>query len=110
MFMVRLAGVFQAPWRAASFEGPQYKPTAQSLSGLSVCRWFRRLRRVKAQALKDWRKKFGYSQEDLASALMVHVLTVSRWEREAREIPPFLHLALEALGNRQKLATKKERK
>ena len=47
--------------------------------------------------LKAWRKKNGYSQGRLAKALGVIPLTVSRWERGAREISSFLHLALNSL-------------
>ena len=47
--------------------------------------------------LKEWRKANGYSQGRLAKALTVHVMTVSRWERGTRCIPPFLPLALQAL-------------
>ncbi len=50
--------------------------------------------------LKAWRDDNGYTQVDLALALGVIPLTVSRWERGVREIPPFLHLALEALEQR----------
>ena len=44
--------------------------------------------------LKQWRDVNGYSQGKLAEALSIHIMTVSRWERGAREIPPFLKLAL----------------
>ena len=47
--------------------------------------------------LKKWRKHTGYSQGKLAKALGVTPLTVSRWERGERGIPPFLHLALKWL-------------
>lgn len=47
--------------------------------------------------LRAWRKQAGLSQAGLASLLGVDVMTVSRWERGEREIPPFLHLALRAL-------------
>lgn len=47
--------------------------------------------------LKQWREKNGYTQNDLAQALFVNVMTVSRWERKIRSIPPFLHLALRCL-------------
>jgi transcriptional regulator with XRE-family HTH domain len=75
--------------------------------------------------LQVWRVKNGYSQSQLAKALGVITLTISRWEREDREIPPFLHLALKSLpkrggeikrgrpalqGSIKKMKTKKERK
>jgi len=44
--------------------------------------------------LKRWREANGYSQGRLAKALSCHIMTVSRWERGAREIPSFLKLAL----------------
>ncbi|MGD0234062.1 MAG: helix-turn-helix transcriptional regulator [Syntrophorhabdales bacterium] len=50
--------------------------------------------------LKTWRTKHGYTQVTLAEALRVIPITVSRWERGIREIPSFLHLALEALERR----------
>lgn len=50
-----------------------------------------------AQELKKWRLENGFSQSQLAKALGVITLSVSRWEREDREIPPFLHLALKSL-------------
>jgi len=77
------------------------------------------------QELKTWRVQNSYSQSQLAKALGVITLTVSRWEREDREIPPFLHLALKSLpkkggvirrgrpvlqGSTKKMKTKKERK
>jgi transcriptional regulator with XRE-family HTH domain len=50
------------------------------------------------QELKKWREKNGYSQSQLAKALGVITISVSRWERGVREIPSFLHLALLGLG------------
>ncbi len=47
--------------------------------------------------LNKWRIKHGYSQAQLADALQVDVMTVSRWERGLRRLPPFLRLALRAL-------------
>jgi len=44
-----------------------------------------------------WRNKNGYSQAQLAEVLAVDVMTISRWERGVRGIPPFLHLALECM-------------
>lgn len=52
---------------------------------------------MRGQELKTWRVDNGYSQSQLAKVLGVITLTVSRWEREDREIPPFLHLALKSL-------------
>ncbi len=54
------------------------------------------------QDLKKWREKNGYSQSQLAKALGVISLSVSRWERGAREIPSFLHLALYGLECKEK--------
>lgn len=62
--------------------------------------------------LKAWRKKNGYSQGKLAKVLGVVSLSVSRWERGVREIPSFLHLALECLelkgGETKKVKGKKQ--
>jgi len=49
---------------------------------------------MKPKELRQWRMANGYNQERLAKALSVHVQTISRWERGAREIPSFLKLAL----------------
>jgi transcriptional regulator with XRE-family HTH domain len=50
--------------------------------------------------LKEWRRKRGLTQDDLARRLGVIRLTVARWETGTRAIPSFLSLALEALENR----------
>jgi len=47
--------------------------------------------------LKQWRKRNGYTQSQLAEVLGVIPISVSRWERGERQIPPFLHLALKYL-------------
>ncbi len=65
--------------------------------------------------LKVWRKQNGYSQSQLAKVLGVIPLTVSRWELGVREIPSFLHLALECMekkgGEKEvKRATKSKKK
>ncbi len=65
------------------------------------------------EELKQWREARGYSQNKLAEALSVHIMTVSRWERGAREIPPFLRLALgylELKGGKPKHKQTKPRK
>lgn len=49
------------------------------------------------EELKKWREVNGYSQARLARALAVAVMTVSRWERGVRAIPPFLALAIRCL-------------
>jgi transcriptional regulator with XRE-family HTH domain len=52
--------------------------------------------------LRIWRKGWGLKQRELAQALGVKNLAVSRWERGERGIPALLPLALEALENRLK--------
>lgn len=52
------------------------------------------------QDLKEWRRKWGLSQEDLGRALGVYRVTITRWETGTRAIPSFLPLALEALEHR----------
>src|SRR5208283_3864525 len=47
--------------------------------------------------LKAWRHKNGYSQSQLAEVLGITALSVSRWEREEREIPSFLHITLKCI-------------
>lgn len=49
------------------------------------------------EELKTWRERNSYSQSQLANALGVDTMTISRWEREVRKIPSFLALALRAL-------------
>jgi len=63
--------------------------------------------------LQKWRKRHGYSQIQLAKILGVATQTVYRWENEKRDIPSFLHLALECLelkGGGLKGEGKKKRK
>ena len=52
---------------------------------------------MKPKELRAWRKRNSYSQSQLAKALTVATMTVSRWERGVRKIPSFLHLALRCL-------------
>jgi transcriptional regulator with XRE-family HTH domain len=54
------------------------------------------------QELREWRRKWGLTQEELARHLGVIGLTVARWETKARTIPSFLPLALRGLENRLK--------
>ncbi|MHB9099865.1 MAG: helix-turn-helix domain-containing protein [Syntrophales bacterium] len=65
--------------------------------------------------LRDWRQRCGWSQGQLARALGVIPLSVSRWERGERLIPSFLHLALaylelkgDELKPRMRTKTRKE--
>jgi transcriptional regulator with XRE-family HTH domain len=52
------------------------------------------------QDLRNWRKKWGITQGELALMLGTFQETISRWEREKRGIPSHLSLALEALEHR----------
>lgn len=58
--------------------------------------------------LQFWRKQQGLSQEALSALLGIDHMTVSRWERGERSIPPYLHWALYGIAaaevNRQSLA------
>lgn len=47
--------------------------------------------------LKKWREDRKMLQGDLAEKLGVHVMTISKWEREAQAIPPYLDLALQTV-------------
>jgi transcriptional regulator with XRE-family HTH domain len=55
-----------------------------------------------ADELREKRKALGMTQAQLAQSLGVNVMTVSRWERGLRSIPPHLPLALEAIEAKQK--------
>jgi DNA-binding transcriptional regulator YiaG len=52
------------------------------------------------QDLKNWRKRWGITQIELARLLGTYQETISRWEREKRGTPSHLSLALEALEHR----------
>lgn len=56
--------------------------------------------------LKAARLDKGLSQAALATILGVDVMTVSRWERALREIPPFLGLAMKSIPARAAPARK----
>ena len=56
---------------------------------------------MKSLDLIKWRQDKGYSQVDLAKALGVAPNTVYRWEKDMRDIPPFLHLALECMEKKK---------
>lgn len=47
--------------------------------------------------LRAWRDRWQYNQAQLARALGVQPLAVTRWESGARKIPPYLPLALKTL-------------
>lgn len=47
--------------------------------------------------LIEWRLKNRYTQARLGKELEVAAITVYRWEKAMRAIPPFLHLALKYL-------------
>ena len=57
---------------------------------------------MRPSELLKWRKKNGISQIKLGKALGVSTITVYRWEKKMRSIPPFLHLALECLELKEK--------
>lgn len=51
--------------------------------------------------IKAWRKANNYSQQDLADALGRHVITISKWETEARAAPDDLADKLAKLPTRR---------
>jgi transcriptional regulator with XRE-family HTH domain len=59
------------------------------------------------QELKDWRTAAHLTQGELAALLLVDHMTVSRWERGLRAVPPFLHLALKYLESQRPKAARK---
>ncbi len=50
------------------------------------------------------------TQAQLAKALGVNIMTISRWERGLRSIPPYLSLSLEAIEAKQKKKVSKRAK
>ena len=59
---------------------------------------------MKREELKQRRDALGMTQDDLAIALGVKMLTVSRWERGVYPIPHYIELALETIENRKREA------
>ena len=59
--------------------------------------------------LKAWRNEQDMTQTELARELGVDIMTVSRWERALRSIPPFLGLALNWIAQERKRARKRPR-
>ncbi len=59
--------------------------------------------------LKQWRKKWGTTQMELARMLGTYQVTIARWETGVRKIPFLLPLALEALEHRLNQLSKQER-
>ena len=57
---------------------------------------------MKGSDLRAWRKRWNLKQRELAEALGVKNLAVSRWERGERSIPALLPLALKALEHEMK--------
>ncbi len=52
---------------------------------------------MEPEELKRRRENLGMTQQQLADLLGVNQMTVSRWERDERGIPPYLHLALQTI-------------
>jgi transcriptional regulator with XRE-family HTH domain len=54
--------------------------------------------------LREWRDQHGWSQTQLAEAIGVASMTISRWERGDMEIrhPTMLRLALERLAQKRR--------
>jgi predicted transcriptional regulator len=57
---------------------------------------------MNGEDLKQWRKKWGITQVELARMLGTYQVTIARWETGARKIPFLLPLAIEALEKRMK--------
>jgi DNA-binding transcriptional regulator YiaG len=54
------------------------------------------------EELKRRREGLGITQGELAREFGVDVMTISRWERGTRSIPPYLELALQTVERRYK--------
>jgi transcriptional regulator with XRE-family HTH domain len=59
---------------------------------------------MKPEELKDRREALRLTQEQLARALDVTMMTISRWERGIYPVPKHIELAVEALEKRRKEA------
>lgn len=57
--------------------------------------------------LKKWRERRGLNQTEMAQFLGVDQGTISRWEGGKREIPSFLHLALESIKKKSRAGKRK---
>jgi DNA-binding XRE family transcriptional regulator len=55
---------------------------------------------MKPRELKEIRERMGFTQEQLATELGVHRLSVLRWEAGAHRIPLMLTLAIKQLETR----------
>ena len=60
--------------------------------------------------LKKWRSDNNYTQGELAQILGVSVVTVNRWENEARKLPSFLDLALNCILKKKPAAVTKSKR
>jgi transcriptional regulator with XRE-family HTH domain len=58
--------------------------------------------------LKERRKALGMNQTELAKALDVDIMTVSRYETGKRDIPHVFVLALETIERQHKTPSKKK--
>lgn len=61
---------------------------------------------VNANELITYREKIGLTREELARELKTSYVTVFRWEKGERAMPPYLELALETIE--RKLSKKKQ--
>ena len=43
---------------------------------------------------KKWRKKHGFSRENLCEILKVNIDTLSRWEQERSPLPKYMYMAM----------------
>jgi DNA-binding transcriptional regulator YiaG len=58
------------------------------------------------EQLRAWRWEHKVSQQKLAAALEVSVLTIKRWESGYSAVPSYLHLALKQLQQQRGLRPK----